>query len=105
MPSPITPEQQAQWELDNGKIDQAEYQRRLELEVERRRRLIAGPASPDNAFGGGFEAMPPDVADIAVRDISTGRVRKTRGGSTRSAILGTFSPTAPLGSSSILGGA
>ena len=103
--TPVTPEQQAQYELDNGQIDQAEYQRRLELEVERRRRLIAGPASADNTYGGGFTALPPDQADIVVRDTMSGRVRRTRGGSTRSAILGSFSPSAPMGASSILGGA
>lgn len=97
MPSPITPEQQAQYELDNGQIDQAEYQRRIELEVQRRRRLIAGDS------GQGFQPLPPDIADMVVRDGATGMVRRTRAGSTRSAILGAFSPTAPLGASSILG--
>lgn len=70
----------------------------IEREVARRRRLISGS-------GTDFDALPPDVADVVVRDAATGRVRKARGGSTRSAILGTFSPTQPLGSSSILGGA
>ena len=71
--------------------------RSIELEVQRRRRLIAGDS------GQGFQPLPPDIADMVVRDSATGMVRRTRAGSTRSAILGAFSPTAPLGASSILG--
>ena len=32
--------------------------------------------------------LPPDVADIAMRDATTGKVRRVRGGSTRQSILG-----------------
>jgi len=71
----------------------------IRLESERRRRLISDGTTGD----GGFAALPPDVADLFVRDAGTGMVRRSRGGSARSAILGAFSPTAPLGSSSILG--
>lgn len=59
-----------------------------DAEIRRRRGLnAAGPA--------GALALPPDLADIALRDISTGRQRRARGGSTSSA-LGLFNPTAPL---------
>lgn len=81
----------------------------VQLEAQRRRKLL------DNGSGGdvlghradgknGFEDLPPDVADIVLRDSASGRVRKARGGSTRSALMGQpFSPTAPIGRSSILG--
>lgn len=46
----------------------------------------------------------PDAADLAIRDLATGRARRARGGSSQSA-LGSFSPTRPMGANSILGGA
>lgn len=49
-------------------------------EVQRRRGIIEN--------NGGFEKLPPDVADIVLRDAASGRVRRARGGSARSAILG-----------------
>ena len=59
-----------------------------DAEIRKRRSLNAsGPA--------GALALPPDLADIALRDISTGRQRRARGGSSSSA-LGLFNPTAPL---------
>ena len=45
----------------------------------------------------------PDAADLAIRDLATGRARRARGGSSSSA-LGFFSPTKPMGTESILGG-
>lgn len=45
----------------------------------------------------------PDAADLAIRDLATGRARRARGGSSSSA-LGSFSPTKPMGADSILGG-
>lgn len=47
-------------------------------------------------------SAPTDAADIAIRDLSTGRARRTRGNSTATA-LGTFSPSKPLGADSALG--
>lgn len=46
----------------------------------------------------------PDAADLAIRDLTTGRARRARGGSSTSA-LGSFSVSAPMGTQSILGGA
>lgn len=48
-------------------------------------------------------SLAPDAADMAIRDAATGRVRRARTGSSRSA-LGSFDMTKPLGPSSILGG-
>ena len=50
----------------------------------------------------GFEDVAPDAADIAVRDIVTGRVSRARRGSMQSA-FGDFSAASPLGADSILG--
>lgn len=49
-------------------------------EVQRRRGIIEK--------NGGFEKLPPDVADLVLRDAASGRVRRARGGSARSAIMG-----------------
>lgn len=59
-----------------------------DLEVRRRRRLDANAPA-------GVLSLPPDLADIALRDVATGRQRRARGGSSVSA-LGYFNPTAPL---------
>lgn len=75
----------------------------MELEVRRRRGLIAQGLTGDGSTG--FEQLPPDVADLVLRDVTTGRAKRARGGSTRSAILGAFDVNAPLGASTILGGA
>lgn len=45
----------------------------------------------------------PDAADLAIRDVATGRVRRARGGSSSTA-LGGFSPSRQLGADSVLGG-
>lgn len=71
----------------------------INMEVARRRRLIADGTTGE----GGFAQLPPDVADLFFRDGATGTVRRARGGSTRSALLGAFQPAAPIGPSSILG--
>jgi hypothetical protein len=73
-----------------------------QLEVERRRRLIATNVNGSGGANGGFDTLPPDIADLVLKDAS-GRVRKARGGSTRSALGQAFNPAAPIGSSSILG--
>lgn len=44
----------------------------------RRKRSEAGPG----------QLVPDDLADLALRDASSGKVRKVRGGSTRESILG-----------------
>lgn len=103
--SPNTPEQDLQWRIDHGGLTAEQIQATTEGEVARRRKLISGPLSADGVWGGGFAELPPDKADIAFRDAGTGAIRKARSGSTRSAILGSFSPTAPLGKSAITGGA
>lgn len=51
---------------------------------------------------GDLDPAKKDAADIALRDVMSGKVRRARGGSTSSA-LGLFAPTAPLGRDSILG--
>ncbi len=53
----------------------------------RRKRAELGPAQVDPNTGRPMSA-PPDLADIAMRDATSGRVRKVRGGSTRESILG-----------------
>lgn len=73
-----------------------------QLEVERRRKLIATNAGGSGGANGGFDVLPPDIADLVLKD-GKGRVRKARGGSTRSALGQAFNPATPIGSSSILG--
>jgi hypothetical protein len=46
-------------------------------------------------------SLKPDTADIVAKDLATGRVRRSRGGSTASA-LGQFSARRPLGNESAL---
>ncbi len=58
-----------------------------QLEVRRRRRLLE-----DN---NGMKPLPPDVADIVLRD-SSGKVRKARSASTQSALGAAFDSKAPL---------
>lgn len=67
----------------------------IQREVQRRRGLIAK--------NGGFEPLEADTADIAIRDMQTGRLRRARQGSTSSA-LGAFSVSSALGADSLLGG-
>lgn len=50
------------------------------------------------AASGGYEATADTPTDIAVRDLESGRVRRARAGSTRSAL---YDPNAPA--SSVLG--
>ena len=61
-----------------------------EAKLQKRRRYLASTNTPD-------------AADLAIRDLATGRARRARGGSSSSA-LGSFSPTKPMGADSILGG-
>lgn len=55
-----------------------------QLEVRRRRNLLTD-----------MQDLPPDVADIVLRDAS-GKVRKARAGSTQSALGATFNAKSPL---------
>lgn len=51
----------------------------------------------------GFEDVAPDAADLALRDLQTGRVsRRARRGASSSA-LGSFAVTSALGADSLLG--
>lgn len=62
------------------------------LEVKRRRGLIASNANGSGGANGGFDELPPDLADIALRNATTGRLRRARQGSTRNSLLGGFAP-------------
>lgn len=53
----------------------------------RRKRAEAGPGQLDPKTGRPM-GVPEDLADIALRDASSGAVRKVRAGSTRDSILG-----------------
>ena len=46
---------------------------------------------------GTFDKLPPDLADIALRDVTTGQVRKARRGSAQSALGLAYDGTSPLG--------
>lgn len=103
----------------DGSISPASFEQRLaagefagnegpatQLEVERRRRLIATNANGSGGATGGFDKLPPDIADIVLKDASGQAVRRARGGSARSSVLGgnqAFDVTAPIGRSSVLG--
>lgn len=51
------------------------------------------------------QALPEDAADIALRDMETGRVTRARRGSRReSMLLGDFNAMPAVGGSSLLGG-
>lgn len=65
--------------------------------VRRRRRELGQQDTSYLALG-----VPPDVADIALRDVTTGRARRARGGSTRSVLGLAFDTAAPLGRDTIL---
>jgi hypothetical protein len=45
---------------------------------------------------GTMETQAPDVADIALRDATSGRVRRVRGGSTRESIFGQAMALGPI---------
>jgi hypothetical protein len=60
----------------------------IQSEVARRRKMIANNQSGNSPEG--FAVLPPDMADAIMKDIATGKIRKTRGGSTRSAIMGSY---------------
>ena len=72
----------------------------VDEQVARKRAELGPRLNPDGTIA---PPTPPDIADIASRDLMSGQVRKARGGSTASAILGSFNPTAPLCAPSILG--
>lgn len=50
-----------------------------------------------------FEALDADLADVVLRDVSSGRVRRARAGSTRGLLGQAFNASAPIGRPSILG--
>lgn len=89
----------AEWSAINvgpGATDEPGFKRKwataeqIEARVKSRRQALAA-------------ALPPDKADAALKDQLSGRARRARSGSSRSA-LGSFDVSAPLGPDSILGG-
>lgn len=60
------------------------------------RNLVLQQAADKKAGRDAASLVPPDIADIALRDASSGKVRKVRAGSTRDSILGTAMSYAAL---------
>lgn len=52
------------------------------------RNVVLQQAADKKASRDAASLVPPDLADIALRDVSSGKVRKVRAGSTRDSILG-----------------
>lgn len=66
-----------------------------EAELVRRKRAEMGPGPVDPQTGRPL-GQPSDIADLALRDAESGKVRKVRAGSTRDSILGQSMNTATM---------
>lgn len=90
-----------------GLVSQAEYASAIQGTVRDQRSTIARFGQRGDGTRG-YEDLPPDLADMAMRNAATARVARARGGSGARSLAGTalgaaFNPTTPIGRTTFFG--